>query len=152
MLRELHRAGVKPFHSMRGPFIDWDRTVSIPVSPIKTNEMTWNDGLALGTGSDPYLIFALDRPVFVLAIRLVYEDEGSPSDANCEFYWSQTGRNEFTETERYYRWQQPTIPISGNDPSHYKDIVINDWIDRLRVDPDNKPCKFRLNRIELLVP
>lgn len=151
-LRRLHAARIGPFQNMRGPFIDPKRIISVPLEPLRTNDLKWENGVAYGTGDDPYLVLQLEKPMFVSAVRLMFTYEAATADANCEFYWCLTSQNGFTESERYRKWTQPTVPKPGEDPNYYYDIVVNDWIDRIRIDPDNKPCKFRLKEVLLMVP
>ncbi len=152
-LQKLHGARVGPFGSMQGPFIDWERKQTLSLAPVRTNDLVWEGDTANCTGPDPYIIFALDKPVFVSVVRLTFKYEGSSTDAHCEFYWCDTRHNGFIESERYRQWTQPTTPRKpGEDPNYYKDVVVNDWVDRIRIDPDNKPCTFQLKQVELFSP
>ena len=151
-LQQLHRAGIGPFQSMRSPFIDWERRIPVPLTSQRTNDLAWNNGIAKCTGNDPFLIFALKDRVFVSAVRLTFQYPEASAEANCEFYWSDSTRNGFTDAERHVRWMQPTKQPTGDEPNYYKDIVINDWIDRIRIDPDDEPCVFKLVQVQLLVP
>jgi hypothetical protein len=151
-LRKLHRAGVGLFRDMRGPFIDQGREWTVAIHPAKAAGITWKDGRAICLSDDPYLVFALPKPMFVSAIRLGFSYDDAVSPAHCEFYWCRSDRNDFNEKERYRAWQQETAIKNGEGLLQYKDIVINDTLDRFRIDPDNKPCIFTLKEITVLVP
>jgi hypothetical protein len=143
-LRMLHGARVGRFKEMRAD-PPW-RELRLPLTPVATNEVRWQDGAAVGTGNDPYLVFALDRPRFVHAVRWQFSYEKTATPATCEFYWRKSGQPGFADGTRR-EWAQDAEPGLKRHA-----VWVNDTIDQFRIDPDNKPCTFRLLELVLLVP
>ncbi|RUL81992.1 hypothetical protein [Tautonia sociabilis] len=98
-------------------------------------------------GPDPWLVFELPRPVFVVGLVLRYDhDNGTREPARFKLSWRREGQEGFPPSQEFRYWTMP----SGTD----QEIVI--WIDEpmnaLRLQPDNKPCSFRVRELTLLVP
>jgi hypothetical protein len=145
-LRMLHHAGIGPFRQLRD---DPDvREVLFPVVPKERNQVTWKDGRWKGDGQDPYLVFALQQPQFIYAVRIKISYE-SQTDAPTVFqmFWRRSDQNEFVEEERNHVLELKTV--SGE---RTVTVPVNDTIDQFRIDPDTKPCVFKLSEIMLLVP
>jgi hypothetical protein len=150
LLRMLQQAGIGPFAKLRNDAATAEAAnthqVLLPVVPIATNQMTWEDGVGKGSGEDPYLVFALPYLQRVHAVRLRYAYENTPGPASFQFFWRNSGRDDFAE-ERSVRLALDTGPGEKTIT-----ITVNDKIDQVRVDPDEKPCVFKLSEIVLLVP
>jgi hypothetical protein len=121
--------------------------IPIPLVPIDMNQMTWQDGIGKGLGDDPYLVFALPQPRLVYGIRVRYAYEDTASPASFQLFWRWTEHNEFTEQERNVVRELSTT--AGEQTTTF---WVYETIDQIRVDPDTKPCVFRLPEIVLLVP
>jgi hypothetical protein len=117
-------------------------------APVLLKQMTWQDGAGRGLGDDPFLVFALKEPQFLAGICLAYAYEDTPTPAELQVFWRNRGRQEeFVATERNEFKVLPTDKGPGTVI-----IWINDSIDEFRVDPDTKPCGFKLSAITLLSP
>jgi hypothetical protein len=146
-LRRLHRARLGPFRGLRGPFLDPEREVCLPLEPAATNQLTWEDGVATCTGDDPFVVFSLPRPLLVYGVRITFAYEQAASPAACEFYWCLSRQNAFSATERNRRWEQ-----DATSEDIVKTVLVMDVIDRVRFDPDGKPCRVRIKEVALLTP
>ena len=100
---------------------------------------------------DPYLA-GLDRLRFVGAF-------GVPAH-HFRMFWRDRGRNEFAEGERFLGMSladensEPFNHDIPGMPEGQRTIVawVDDTINQIRIDPDDKPCMFKLLEIELVVP
>jgi hypothetical protein len=144
-LRKLKGANIGAFAKMSDdPMV---REVRIPIEPISVQNADWDRGVLKATTNDPFLVFALDPPRFVHAIRFrcSYETNG---EARGELYWCDTTKKTgFSDAERHITWPEHT-----HLGERTRTVWINDTIDRFRIDPDNKPGVFTLHEIVLLVP
>jgi hypothetical protein len=138
----------KTFNIFPGKEQTASREVSFPVVPMEMNQMTWKDGVGEGQGEDPYLVFALKKPQFVQAIRLRYSyGNAASTPATFQMFWKKSAQNEFAEEERNVTLQLKTRPEEKT-----LTVVVNDVIDQFRIDPDVRPCVFKIPEITLLVP
>jgi hypothetical protein len=144
-LRMMRRAGIGPFRSLQEDSAI--REVRFPVVPTATNQMTWKDGVGEGHGEDPYLVFVLKEPQFVQGIRIKYAYDKTASPATFQVFWRRSDRNDFVEEER-----NSTLELTTEPGEKTLTIQVADTIDQFRIDPDTKPCVFRLTEIVLLVP
>ncbi len=145
-LRMLHDAHIGQFRSMRDN--PYSNEVSVPLNPARVRNMDWKDGVGTALNDDPFVVFALERPQFVHAIRLRYlyaAERDERGGAHGELYWCDSQRNEFSDKERRLTWT--TTPHETE-----RTIWIDDTIDQIRFDPDNRPCEFTLKEVTLLVP
>jgi hypothetical protein len=145
-LRMMRRAGIGPFRSLKEDSAI-RREVQFPVVPIATNQMTWKDGVGEGQGEDPYLVFALKEPQFVQAIRIKYAYEKTAPPVTFQMFWRRSDRNDFAEEER-----NSTLDLKPMAEEATLTIQVADVIDQFRIDPDTKPCVFKLTEIVILVP
>ncbi len=141
--RMLRDAGIGPFRFLP----DDPSEVLFPVAPIDMRQMTWKDGISEGLGDDPYLVFALQKPQSVYAIRLKYSYENTASPALFQMFWRRSDRNDFVEGERNFR-----LELQTGTGEKTVTIPVNDTVDQFRIDPDVKPCVFKISEIMLLVP
>lgn len=112
--------------------------------PLETHEMTWASNAGTATGNDPYVIFALDRPTFVYAVRIRFTSTNRKNDpATFHAFWK-NGEQNFVEHERSLRHIVP----SGREWS--ATIWINSEISHLRLDPDARPCDFEIHELTML--
>jgi hypothetical protein len=143
------------------------------VSPFRANQITWTaDGAAECLGNDPYMVFALEGPREVTAIRIKYSMAGPPPPAHLQAYWRNGDAQNFSETERYYQTDLPPdleekiiverahaagsvwLEQTGGGPQtqFWVTIPVNDTIDQFRIDPNDQPCRFKIEEIRLVVP
>ncbi len=141
-LRQLHSAGYPIFRALNAPNL-----VEIPVtfSFKRTNNASWHDDVLTGAGRDPYVVFTLDEPQHIYAIRLIFSYESSRNPETCEFYWQSRGASDFVSGDRFRTWQQNTAqkPCS-------RTILVDEIIDEFRIDPADNPSVFRLERVAFL--
>jgi hypothetical protein len=101
-----------------------------------------------GSGADASVILALPEPRFIYGIRFKVDYGETKEPALCHVQWRQSGRNEFSETER-------TVSVERlNDVvhEHVVGVWVNDTVDQIVISPEFKACAGRLSQIELLVP
>jgi hypothetical protein len=69
-----------------------------------------------------------------------------PKLVQMQIFWKLNRHSEFTDSDRNVRVTMST--------QHNKQIVtacVNEIIDQIRIDPDDKPTKFRISRITITV-
>lgn len=117
--------------------------------PLTVNDATWKDGVLRATGGDPFAVFALPEARFVAAIRLRVAYQGPPASGPAQFqiFWRRSGQNDFVEEERNVGRELKAVPEEQTVI-----VQVNDTIDQVRLDPDTKPCIFRIAEVVLLVP
>jgi len=122
------------------------QTIRIPATPAGTYQVEWNpDGSGKATGNDARLVFALERPTFVHAIRFRYElSNGTEGALTPQIFWT-SGARPFNEQ------QTARLRLERTTREETLTVLVHDTIDRFRFDPDVKPCTFRIRDIELLV-
>jgi hypothetical protein len=128
------------------------REVSVAVRPAAIHEMQWEEGRGQGSGSDSFLLFSLDKPRSVYAIRLIFSYDGAPGTRGTfRMFWRNSGRNHFTVAERNVRLSRrvPKEDLPGNRTTT---VEVNDTIDQFRIYPDEQPFGLHLAEIVLLVP
>ncbi len=121
--------------------------VPLPLDPVDVRLARWNEGTVEVTGVDPQLTFALPESRYVAGVRLRYSHENAAgAPARFQLSWSQPGQPGFPASQRYANWALPT------GPDHTTTIWIDAPVERLRIQPDNRPGTFRLHEMTLLVP
>jgi hypothetical protein len=148
--RMLHRAQVGCFRRLRDDE-ELPRPpgaqVSLPVVPVLANQVTWQQGTGTGTGGDPYVVFQLPSAAFVREARVrMWVTNPTAERVAFQAYWKKQGQD-FSEAQR-------TMHLELDAARQEADVVvpINDTIETLRIDPDNKPCTFKISQITLIVP
>jgi hypothetical protein len=105
--------------------------------------MTWKNNEGDGLGDDPYLLFKLPSPKYVYCVRLKFVLT-NPADTPALFqaWWANSVRplaapECCNSTYRLRTWAgEQTLTVWINQP-----------IDHFRIDPDTKPCHFRLTEM-----
>jgi hypothetical protein len=144
LLRMLRRARIAPFAHLREnpPF----REVRISPVPTSLIQATWDGETAQVTNVDPYLIYDLPEGRDVCGIRLRYSHtnrDGGP--AHFKMSWSHDETADVPSSQRYGNWTLPT----GDDRE--TTVWVGDRVKRLRIQPDNQVCRFRVLDLVLLV-
>jgi hypothetical protein len=121
------------------------REVPVPLEPVATNRMTWKDGVGEGTGEFPNLVFALKQPQFVEHVRLKYAYERAAGPAVFRMFWRTSAQNDYVEEERNI-----TLHLKTGPGEKELTIPVHDTVDEFRIDPDTKPCLFRIKELVLL--
>jgi hypothetical protein len=122
---------------------DVDRTfeeVSVALTPIYCHSARWRDGVGDGVGSDPYLVFALDRERFVRTIRIRLNVTGERDTCLLQAYW-RNDKQVFAENERGL-----AVRIGSGDATTLV-LPVNRTINQFRIDPDVGPCRFEIHAI-----
>jgi hypothetical protein len=98
------------------------------------------------TGTDPQVVFALDKPLFVHAVRFKYKfDNAWHAAAPAQLFWKRAGQS-FVEHER-----MAALRLEPSSEEETLTILIHDTLDEFRFDPDAKPGTFSIREVELLV-
>lgn len=141
----LRAAGLGPFGDLRPdpPF----REAEIPVTPTYLSMARWTGDTAESTGVDPWLTYNLPAPRAVAGIRLDYS-HANPAGGPARFVltWKVPGQVGESESRRAAIWDLPT------GPHRQTTIWVDETIAGFRIQPDNQPCTFRVERITLLEP
>jgi hypothetical protein len=139
----LRQAGIGRFRSLRGdPRFE---EVSVDRSPAEVRLARWNDGQIEVTGIDPWIRFDLPAPTPVCGIRLRYSHT-SPDGAPARFRiaWRRAGQRDFPPEQQYGNWNLATGPDRSTT------VWIDDVISQIRIQPDNRPCRFAISELTLL--
>jgi hypothetical protein len=140
----LRRAGVEPFKHWRGD--TGLREIAMPAVPTVLHQMTWQDGTGHGTGNTPYVILALPEPTFVAGIRISFVHSNEKGSTPLfRVLWKTPNQKHFTEDQSYF---DPYTDTGQQTVTMW----IDETIDQLRIDPDNKPCEFGISELTLIVP
>ena len=145
LLRMLHRARIEPFtHLREDPAF---REVRISPVPSSLIQATWDGEAAQVANVDPYLIYNLPEARDVCGIRLRYSHaNGAGGPAHFKMSWSQDGKADVPENQRYGNW---TLPTGDNRETT---VWVGDRVKQFRIQPDNQVCRFRVLEMVLLVP
>lgn len=147
MLPILRDAGLSPFRDLaEDPSF---RVVDVPPRPSSLRLAEWDPATRTirAVGVDPWVTFPLPGPFRVAGVRLRYDhrnDDGTTG--RFKIRWRFEGQVGFPDGQEAMLWTLPT----GADQE------LTWWIDgpvvALQIQPDNRPCTFRVRGIELLVP
>lgn len=122
----------------------------LPLTPRieSTNAMTWAGTQADCVGEDPFTVFSLPAPLRVCAIRVRFRMIESPEHgpAPMQTFWAQTTRTAFTPYER----TETVLLDPGNDGEQTVTFWIGDTIDRFRIDPNVRSCRFELLEMTMI--
>jgi hypothetical protein len=166
----------KNFGLMRGLNDIPTTETSFPIAPPRrAKNVTWlGDGAFETTGEDPFVVFELDHPTPIIAIRVNYSVIGPPPPLKFEAYWqNESAAETFSETERYFATDLPQDPEENIVVKRSYDAATRIWmrprptgavrefwltipigrtIDRFRLDFDNQPATYRIKEIRFVVP
>jgi hypothetical protein len=120
--------------------------VPVPVTVVGTHDATFVDGVAHGSGPDPYIVLTLTKRMYVVGIRIRFtlETEGG-GPADFQAYWMLSGRNNFDPVLR-----NAIIEVSSGPRQQTVTFWIYDTVDHLRLDPDVGASVFRPTDVVLL--
>jgi hypothetical protein len=142
-MRLLHRDGLGIFRELKQPEF---RTLNFSAPPEHLHQIQWKDRVAVYEGNDPYMIYRLKQPMFVLGIRLHCRYEKPGHVPHAQLYW-RNGDKRFSDNER-----TDSIDFETKAEGNRLLFLINAEIDHFRFDPDNKPGAVKIEAIELIVP
>jgi hypothetical protein len=146
-LRMLHAAGQGPYRGLprpaaRPPCQRWE-----PFAPQEagTHHLDWRDGIGRPRGRDPWVVFVLGDAERLCALRLtVVQTASGPLHLPVKVYWALAEKGWFSE-----RRQSVVRLATGAQPQRLV-VWINEDVDLLRVDPDERVSEFRITRMEVL--
>jgi hypothetical protein len=143
LLPRLREAQVGPYRFLQE--IPALRATAIPIQPAELRQVRWEGTTARATGVVPRIAFRLPSPRNVAGIRIRYAHanrQGGP--ARFELRWRHPGQREYPPSQHYTYWYLPTG--EGKQTTVWVDDLVSDF----RIQPDNQPCEFRIDAIELL--
>jgi hypothetical protein len=141
-MRYLRDTGVGPFRHLV-----LDREIPYHGAPIAVNQLVAGESDWQATGDDPFLTYRLEpaRRVSAIRLKLAYAGDAElPIIFQC--FWKRPGDDGFSE-QRCFTAQVPTV-----GPEWTVAVPVLDAIDGFRIDPADRPCRFRLTELVLLVP
>jgi 4-amino-4-deoxy-L-arabinose transferase-like glycosyltransferase len=120
--------------------------VRMDARPVIQNDMIWKDRGGDGTGPDPYVVFALERPRFVNWIQLRYVLNGPPgAHAFFRTSWAWAKKRDFTPDKR-----TAYINLATGPDERTLTISVNESIDQLRFHPGVAGCHFEVRDLVLM--
>jgi hypothetical protein len=167
-LRRYKELGIPQFQAAP-PDSDY-RELRLPITPSTLNGVVWHDGVVCSCSCDPEdasLVYSLDRPLFIYAIRLRCSYEGAASGvADMRMEWSagnapdsrDSGRRGSPNGDELLVSKTPLRPQGywGERASEERDQTLTFWvnseIDRFRIHPDTEAFALKISEIVLLVP
>ncbi len=117
----------------------------VALSPADVRLGRWTDGELIATGVDPWVRFELPATERIAGVRIRYDhhnDDGSPS--RFRLAWRSLGDLDFPADKQYGDWNLET----GEDRE--VTVWIDDVVSQIRLQPDNRPCRFRIRELTLL--
>jgi len=145
-LEMLRASGVGKFRAIRpDPPFEQRR---LELNPTDVRLARWNnqEGEIIAQGVDPWVRFDLPAPARVAGVRVRYDhhnDDGAP--ARFRLAWRSDGQLDFPADQQYGDWNLPT----GEDQT--TTVWIDQTISQIRLQPDNRPCRFRIHELTLLL-
>lgn len=99
------------------------------------------------TGVDPWITLALPRPRYVAGVRIRYA-YSTPAGLGARFKlsWKRADQADFSATQEFAVWGQDSVT------SREVTVWACDSIAAIRIQPDDRPCEFRIDALDLLVP
>jgi len=149
----LQRAGIAPFSriSPDPPF----QEVSFPVDSARANGMKWDRGVGHGHSEQSSLVFALDKAQHVYAVRFRCRYEHPRGTrVSLQMFWRDSKRMASFEAAASRDLRRIT-GLGCSDVALGEMIAtvwVDDWIDEIRIHPDDKPFVFHLTDVVWLVP
>jgi hypothetical protein len=140
-LEALRKARIGMFKDMRGDVAF--REVPVALTSADPQEMTWEDGEGVGSGSDSSLTFALESPRRVYAIRLTMSLTSGADEPSPRLDWRRSGQKDFPESGQSRSFNLGTETVT---------VWVDDTIDRFRIHPGDYPFVINITEIVLLVP
>ena len=143
MLRE---AGIDPFDRMapNPPF----REVEVVPAPTWLQLAEWEGRTIKSIGVDPQVVFEIQTSGQPIAgIKFDYSHtnfEGEP--AHFKMAWRRPGQIDFPPDQEYSAWALPTGTARSTT------IWIGEPVDAIRLQPDNRPSQFTIEKMTLLLP
>ncbi|HKM52150.1 MAG TPA: hypothetical protein VJY33_02005, partial [Isosphaeraceae bacterium] len=145
-LEQLHQAGIGKYRVLRmdGRF----KEQAVPLGP----ELQSGHGNRRGEfhvdikNPDSWCIFDLPAPSQVCGIRMRFtleNPDGTP--ARFRLAWQRPGQETYPADQQYSNWNF----YGGKD--QVTTIWIDDIVTRFRIQPDNRPCRFTVSELTLLL-
>ena len=147
MLPLLRRARVGPFRTL-GDDLPMEE-IRLSPAPTALSLARWDPKTETieVTGVDPWATYALDRRRQVVGIRIRYDHDNSMGiPARFKLDWRRSDQPGYPSDQSDNRWTLPT------GPDRETTVWIDEPIDAFRIQPDNRPCRFRIRALTLLVP
>jgi hypothetical protein len=143
LMPKLRNARVGSFKALRdSPTF---RETLLPIAPSHVSLARWDGNTAHVTGVDSQITFTLARPRPVAGIRISYShSNGQGAPARFNLTWKRPGQSSYAPAQRYANWNLPTG--EGRETT----VWIDDVIEVFRIQPDNQPCEFRIDKITIL--
>jgi hypothetical protein len=141
----LRRARIGPFAELRGE--PPSREVALADDPVRLQSARRQGTEYDITGVDPEIAFRLPRAMFVRGIRLRYDHsnaDGTP--ARFRLSWTKPGQGGDVGERSYSNWALPT----GRERA--TTVWVYETIEEFQIQPDNRPCTFRIDSMVLIVP
>ena len=107
------------------------------------HSMTWDGQRAECSGEDPYTVFTLSAPTRICAVRVRFrlvDPDPETLRVPMQTFWAQSSRNDFTPYER----TETTMVDARTGGVQTVTFWVGDTIDRFRIDPNTKECRFEL--------
>jgi hypothetical protein len=146
-LEQLHQAGIGKYRALRMDprFAEY----SLHLGP----ESQGAQGKGRGKfqvdikNPDSWCIFDLPAPMQVCGIRMRCTLE-SPDAVPARFRlaWQRPGQGTYPADQQYSNWTF----VGGKD--RVTTVWIDDVVARIRIQPDNRPCRFTLSELRVLIP
>ncbi|QEH34173.1 hypothetical protein OJF2_27080 [Aquisphaera giovannonii] len=144
-LESLKRAGIGKFRMLRPDPPLSEQPVAL--TPADVRLARWDGRTIEATGPDPWVRFDLPAPVPACGVRIRYDHQNAAgAPARFRLAWRRPGQDDFPDDQQYGNWNLP----SGRDLE--VTVWIDDVVSQLRLQPDNRPCRFTIREMTLLTP
>jgi hypothetical protein len=123
------------------------RQRKLATEPVRIHDLTRLEGTYRTAGNEPRVVFALEKPQFVHAIRVTYRIS-NPDDGSARFRVSwKNGAGDFTTNNL-----NGLTPVQTGPREFTQHALVGETIDRLRLELMPQPCAFEIDDVTLILP
>ena len=142
-LRQLRDAGMVPYDRLPSDSTFAIRTLGVEL--LKAHEIEWDGNTGVVLEPDAYLQVNLDKPRFVAGLKfkfLLLDPSGTVPALKLRWYSQKEGH--------FRQYNAPYDPTAGEESEIV--VYIDDMISQVLILPNNRPSRFRISKVHLLLP
>ena len=142
-LRQLRDAGMVPYDQLPSDATFPIRTLDVEL--VTAHQMEWDGNTGIVLEPDAYLQVNLDKPRFVAGLKfkfLLLDPSGTMPALKVRWY---------SEKEADFRQYNAPYDLAAEEESEIV-VYIDDTISQVLILPNNRPSRFRISKIQLLLP
>jgi hypothetical protein len=144
-IEQLHQAGIGKYRLLRMDGRFQEQAIPLGPQPQSGQGGRRAEFHVDIKNCDSWCIFDLPAPTQVCGIRMRFtleNPDGIP--ARFRLGWQRPGQETYPTDQQYSNWHF----LGGKD--QVTTIWIDDFVTRIRIQPDNRPCRFTVSELTLL--